>query len=199
MQFTAELPVSENIYAAPQASFNEQLSSSAEQRFYLVSERKMLVLFFLTVGLYQVYWDYVNWRNYRDASGEDVWPLPRAIFSIFFTHSLFRHISDHDATGSRASWNNSACATGIVFLLIAGRILDRLSWNGIGSPFTDIASLLLLVPLGLLLKQVQHEINARCGDAEGAANDRFTGANIAWCVIGGLFWCLCLVGIFVEA
>lgn len=52
------------------------------------------------------------------------------------------------------------------------------------------------MPTGLLLKQVQTEINARCGDPAGSSNASFSGANIAWCVAGAVYWGLAILGIF---
>lgn len=187
-----------NIYAAPLSNLDEPQTAGAEARFYVVSSGKLLTLYFLTLGLYQLYWNFKNWSLHNRATDAGVWPLPRAIFAVFFTHSLFRHIAGYDATGKRGDWASSGAATGMVVLLIIGNILSRLSWKGIGSPTVDILSLLMLVPTGLLLKRVQAEVNARCGDPDGRGNARFTAANIAWCVAGGLFWGLALLGLFVD-
>lgn len=187
-----------NIYAAPLSNLDEPQTAGADARFYVVSTGKLLTLYFLTLGLYQLYWTFKNWSLHNRATGEGVWPLPRTIFAVFFTHSLFRHIAGYDATGKREAWDSSAAATAMVLLLIVGNILERLAWKGIGSPTVDILSLLTLIPTSLLLKRVQTEVNARCGDPAGSGNARFTAANIAWCVAGGLFWGLVLLGLFVD-
>jgi len=187
--------MSENVYAAPLADLNEQADSNTDSRFYVVSTRKLLILYFMTLGLYHLYWNYKNWALHNQATGEGVWPVPRAIFSIFFTHSLFRNIASHDVTHERAEWDAASNATFMVLLVIGGNLLDRLASKSIGSPLTDIASLAMLVPTGLLLKKVQGEINARSGDPAGSSNAAFSSANIAWCVLGAAYWTLVFLGI----
>lgn len=187
-----------NVYAAPLSDLDQPQAAGAESRFYVVSTGKMLTLFFLTLGLYRLYWYYKNWSLHNRATGEGIWPAPRAFFAVFFTHSLFGHIADHDATGKRETWSSGGIATLMIVLLITSNILERLSWKEIGSPTVDILSLLVLIPIGLILKKVQSEVNARCGDPDGSSNSRFTIANVVWCVIGGLFWGLVLLGLLVN-
>jgi hypothetical protein len=184
--------VSDNVYAAPSANFDERLDSDVEDRFYVVSTRKMLILFFATIGLYQLHWNFQNWQLHKRATGESVWPLPRAIFAIFFTHSLYREIAAYDSTGGNRRWDSDVHASGMAFLLF---ISYALSWVGTNSTFLDVASILLLIPVGLLLKAVQVEVNIRSGDPSGSSNDNFTAANIVWCVIGGLIWFLVAIGL----
>jgi len=189
--------MTDNVYAAPLTNFDEPASeTSSDSRFYVVSTRKLLVLYFITIGLYHLYWNYKNWSLYNKATNEGVWPVPRAIFSVFTTHALFRNFADHDKTGERAEWNASKNAGLMVLLLVVGNGLERAASKGLGSPMTDILSILLLLPTGLLLKQVQDEVNARCGDPSGSSNASFTWGNIAWCVAGAAYWALVAWGLF---
>lgn len=191
--------MTDNIYAAPSANLDEHLDVNVENRFYVVSTRKLLVLYFITIGLYHLYWNYKNWALHNRATGEGVWPVPRAIFSVFFTHSLFQNVARHDLTHERAEWNAGRMATLMVILVFAGNAMERLASKGLGSPITDLISIALLLPTGLLLKKVQAEINARCGDPDGSSNASFSAANIAWCVAGAVYWALLFLGYFYPA
>ncbi|KQZ30472.1 hypothetical protein [Duganella sp. Root1480D1] len=183
--------MSDNVYAAPNANFDEPSHSGVDDRFYVVSTRKMLTLFFLTFGLYHLYWNFRNWQLHKLATGEDLWPLPRALFAILFTRTLYREIAAYDSTGNWRDWDCETYANGMVFLMFAGYAL---SWGGKSSTFLTVVSILLLLPIGILLKQAQAEVNARCGDPEGSSNDTFTVANIIWCTLGGVIWFLFAVG-----
>lgn len=189
----------ENIYAAPLSDLDERTASTSDARFYVVSTRKLLVLYFITLGLYHLYWNYKNWALHNRATGEGVWPVPRAIFSVFFTHSLFQNVAHHDVTHERAEWNAGRMAAFMVILVFTGNAMERLASKGLGSPTTDLLSIALLLPTGLLLKNVQAEINARCGDPDGSGNASFSGANIAWCVVGAVYWALIFLGYFYPA
>lgn len=77
--------------------------------FYVVPLRKFARLFFMTLGGNQLYWLYKNWACFKDRMqgasdfGSTVWPVPRALCSIFFVHSLLRVVKQHAAENARGS------------------------------------------------------------------------------------------------
>ncbi|QNA88142.1 hypothetical protein G4G28_05900 [Massilia sp. Dwa41.01b] len=184
-------------------ALDEELPAVAgeQPRFYIVSRRKMAILYLATLGMYGIYWYYKNWACYNkhcpDAAqaGNGVWPIPRAIFSVFFTHDLFEKIKHHGRRSPLvAAWEHRSQATMLVILTLACNLLDRLSMREIGSPTTDILALLILLPILYTKLQAQEMINASCGDPTGETNASFSGANYAWTIIGSLWWGLILIG-----
>jgi len=188
--------MNDNVYAPPKAELTPDTHSLAKMPFYVVSPRKFLILFFATLGMYQMYWGYKNWQLYRQATDEKLWPVPRAIFGVFFMHSLFGNVATHNPEDAPGEWNNDGNAWAVVALVVASNVLNRTSSHGIGSPYTDWLSLLIVVPLALCFLPVQNQINARCGAPAGSSNDALTGANIAWCVAGAVIWILAMIGLF---
>lgn len=178
-------------------------SADGAPMFYVVSLRKFTVLFVATLSLYLIYWFYKNWDLYKDRCpyasevGSTVWPVPRAVFSVFFVHALFREVKaygrDHPVV---AAWRNNWHATTVVIILLLSTALDRASAHGLGSPTTDIASLVIILPLLIELRKAQAMINASCNDPEGSGNSSFTRANYAWIGAGVVFWVLIVIGIF---
>lgn len=159
------------------------------------------ILYVATFGLYGVYWFYKNWINYKNSSADrfnvdrSIWPAPRGLFAIFFTHALFREIKAYGRDkAALAEWNNESVATQLVLFMIAANVLDRLSARSIGSPYTDIASLVIIAPLLGLLLSAQRMINVACDDPDGKSNSRLTNANYAWIVLGVIFWVFAIVG-----
>ncbi|HEX7261717.1 MAG TPA: hypothetical protein VF258_07870, partial [Luteolibacter sp.] len=152
-------------------------------------------------GIYQIYWFYQNWRLHKQMTGEKIWPLPRAIFSVFFVHALFREANNQRdrASVQLPAWNHSQQATVLVLLLIISNVIDRLSSQSVGSPITDYLSLLLLFPVVACLASAQQKINEACGDPLGESNSKFTAANFFWMVLGGLLWALVGFGLFFPA
>lgn len=187
--------MSNNLYAAPLANLDDNVHTAADDHFYLVSPRKLMIMIFATAGLYLLYWNYKQWALHRDATGDSVWPVPRAIFSVFFTHALFRNFSLHDASGKRGGWDCDSYATPLVLVMVINYIL---SWTSRGSLVMQLIAYLTIVPTALILKQVQAEVNARCGDPDGSSNDSFSTANIVWCVIGALIWLFALASLFIR-
>jgi hypothetical protein len=188
--------MSNNLYAAPLANLDEHVQVAVDDRFHIVSQRKLMIMILATAGLYLIYWNYKNWAKHRDATGASVWPVPRSIFAVFFTHSLFREFGLHDATGQRGTWDSNRYATPLVLVMVANYVL---SWTSGGSTIMQLVAWLTIIPTALILKQVQGEVNARCGDPDGSSNDSFTGANIAWCVIGCLIWLFALAGLLIGS
>lgn len=173
--------------------------------FYVVSQKKLAVLYIATLGLYGFYWFYKNWSNYKHSMApgfnpdREIWPVARAIFSVFFIHSLFREIKMFGRDkAALAEWKSDSLATKLVLTLIVSNVLDRLSRKSIGSPYTDLASLLILAPLLALHLEAQQMINVSCGDPAGASNSRFTKANYAWITLGAIFWILVIIGFFLP-
>lgn len=197
----------ESVYAPPKADLSQfgDAASDGDNAFYVVAIRKFTLLFFLTLGIYQLYWTYKNWSAYKDrcryanAEGKDIWPIPRAIFSVFFTHSLFHKVDDYATEKERTlSWSVDSHATGLVGLLIISGVCERLSSKSIGSPYTDLAWLVMLVPLYFGYRHAQQYVNTACGDPTGISNSELTGANWAWMVVGGLFCILAMIGLFLP-
>ncbi|HEX8617495.1 MAG TPA: DUF4339 domain-containing protein, partial [Thermoanaerobaculia bacterium] len=65
-----------------------------ELPFFAVGVRKLVVMYVLTFGLYQLYWFYKQWWTIRARDGEDIWPLARAAFAWFFFHELVKDINE---------------------------------------------------------------------------------------------------------
>ena len=184
-----------NLYAPPQAQIADLIETTAVAPFYVVSERKFLLLFIATLGTYTFYWFWRHWKLHKIDKKLEIWPVPRAIFQIFFAHSLNREI-DHliHRKQQRYAWSANGLATVFVLFTITGNIADRLAWRGFGSPISDIIGLLTLVPVCYCLFRTQQAANIACDDPEANANRHFTIANYVWLSLGMLWWALILLG-----
>ncbi|MCU7853446.1 MAG: hypothetical protein KZQ80_14680 [Candidatus Thiodiazotropha sp. (ex Monitilora ramsayi)] len=184
----------ENPYAPPSAEL-ENPKDTAEH-FYVVSIRKFTVLFLSTIGLYTIYWFYANWKQYRHATGSKIWPIPRAIFSIFFAHSLFDKVqAGLERQGQEYQWMPSVVATFYVIVAILGNVMDRIAVKGIWSPYSDLLSILSVFALYFILVQPQRAINLSEGDPEGTSNSSFNIANYVWVGIGSVIWLFVIIGL----
>lgn len=189
----------ENFYRAPASSLDKVdhvESTAVTDKFYVVAPAKFMTLFMATLGYYGIYWFYRNWKQFKQQTGEDMWPVPRAIFSIFFTHQLARHVDyTLEGQGRKFNWNAGVCATWLVVLQVTCNVADRMAYKETGRPYSDILALLILPALALAHLTMQRAINAACGDTDGATNSKLTGANWAWIVAGGIIWALTLLGL----
>lgn len=189
--------MSNNPYAPPTAQVADVPQASAVPAFYVVGKTKFLVLYVATLGTYALYWFYKNWSNYKAATREDVWPVARAIFSIFFIHALFRSVLERIvAAGKSIKWDPQAQATLLVVLLVLSNIMDRVASRVAEYGFLDVASILLLIPLAITFLKAQAAINLASNDVDGASNSHLTGLNYLWIVIGAILWVFVFIGLF---
>lgn len=185
-----------NPYAAPAAHLEEFVAS--QPTFYVVSLRKFTILFVATLGLYELYWFYANWKGYRDQTGEDVWPVPRAIFSVFFAHSLFSRIQEKLSQREISfSWTPGYLATMYVVFAILTNILDRIAVKEVWSPEADVLSLLFIAPVFYALLTAQKAVNLVEGNNADSVNDRLTWVNAVWIVLGLVMWALTILNLLI--
>ena len=186
-----------NPYAAPATALPQQTESEARQVLYVVAPRKFLLLMILTLGAYSLYWFYRTW-SLLNRVHKIYWPIPRAIFSIFFTHSLFGEVDGQLRTrGVDHRWTPGMLATIFVVATIASRVFDRVTADD-ASPGILVVSFLFLVPMIWPLYRAQLAINLSQDDPDGATNAELTAANILWMVLGGALWALILFGLLMS-
>jgi len=187
--------MADDVYQAPDSEV--LVEPSETQEFYVVSLSKAMVLFYLTMGMYILYWNFKHWQQFKTRHQNDIWPIPRAIFAVFFTHSLFAEIKQ-SATDKNKNyqWAAGIFATIIVVTFILSGILTNLSMRGIGQPITDALGLLILPLQGWIIYNAQKHANFACGDADGNSNSSYTGLNILWIVLGIILWLFTAIGLF---
>lgn len=150
---------------------------------FVVSVNKLIVLSIATMRFYEVYWFYRHWRAQQRA-GARVMPFVRAIFSIFFTHSLFKRIdAAAEDEGVDARWQPSSQASLYVGLMLGGVLVAQVAgWLGF------IASTLLGMAAVVPLAQAQKVANLAAGDAHGSRNSRFDAGSILAVALGLVLW-----------
>lgn len=183
----------DNLYAPPLAAVGDVREARAPQEFFIVSPLKFALLFAATFGLYQVYWWYMHWARYRRFRRQSLWPVARAVFAIFFAHSLNEEIDARlRRDAKRHVWSPRVLAGLYVVCVVAARILARIDGSDAWGVFTIVGPLL---PTGYALLRTQQAANLACGDPAGGANARLTWANWLWLVGGGLAWLLIALGL----
>lgn len=186
--------MTDSVYAPPKADLTKVHIDDSTEAFYVVSTFKMIVMFLTTMGGYQIYWYYKNWRRHQEMAAShggadaDIWPVPRAIFSIFFVHSLFGKVKQHAIAQQRpTTFNNNLTATLIVCCMLFG--VSALFFRSPQALLViTVLTLLMVVPLMFLYRSAQRFINDTCGDPEGATNAEFSTANYLWMAAGLVYW-----------
>ena len=154
-----------------------------EYPFFPVSTGKFVSMAICTLGIYELYWCYKNWKRIRARTGEALSPFWRAFFAPLWGFALFRQIRDHqEGLGTSVSWSAGALGTLYLVLNIAWRLPDP--WW--------LISLGTFLPILPVLRTTQ-EVNSAVISEEDA-NTSFTPGNVAVLVVGGLLCLLAVVG-----
>jgi hypothetical protein len=186
----------ENPYLPPSAPL--EIKPPGGSYFYIVSMTKFWCLFMLTMGGYQLYWNYKHWANIKKAKKLDCLPVARALFSMFFYHSMTAEI-ESVARQNRVqiASNLRMIATFLVIVTVVSSISSRLgSKIGLSIVALQIAPILLVPVIGFLLATLQKAANEASLE-DGSRNASFTALNYIWMVLGAVLWMLCFVGMTV--
>ena len=178
--------MSQNPYAPPTADVDLPATSPGEAPlFYSVSTLKYVVMSVCTLRLYEVYWFYMNWQLVKRRDRSNIWPVPRALFAIFFCYQLLDRMRRDGAA------NEVANAPALDWLAI-GWIVLSLCWK-LPAPYYLI-SLLALFTLAPA-QGYANRINAKVVPGH-RPNRRFTLLNCVGVLLGGAFLILAIIGSF---
>lgn len=177
--------------ASPDALATYTASTGAREEkqdalpFFAVATHKFVAMSLVTIGLYQYYWFYKQWRCVaRAAPREPMSPFWRTFFTPLFAFSLFARI------GARAElekltpgWND--VVLGIAYLLLSS------SWR-LPEPWWLI-SLLAFAPV-IPVQRTIDAINRR--HASGPLPNRnYSGSNVVGIIVGGGILLLVVIGV----
>ena len=172
----------------------------AASKFYVVGLRKFYALFFGTLGLYIVYWFYRHWQAIKTFKHSDIWPIPRSIFLVFFTHDLFREIERTLVSKSKSfKWPISpmTLATILVIVSLISNAADKISNKTDEFIALDFLSLILMPILAWGFAQAQKAANVADDDPDGTRNSELSTANYIWIALFGFLWIGILYSIYI--
>ena len=179
--------MSTNPYAPPVANVeNVPGPERTSARFFAVAPWKLVLMCLVTLGLYQLYWFYQHWVCVRRHDGSAILPVPRAIFGVFYCHSLFSRIrKEGELQGLSDPPAAGMLATVWILASLAWRLPGALALLGVVSWFT-------MIPIQAYAKRINAKVAPACD-----RNARLTGLNWVGLVLGGAFFGFVVVGLAV--
>lgn len=149
--------------------------------FFAVSVTKFIVMTVATLGFYELYWFYRNWKLIKERDGTTIMPVWRAIFSIFFIRALFTQVRDfkHAANNDAKQLPAGPLAWGWIILTLMAWLPDL--W---GYLLPELA-FLFVVPVQMRVNL----INAAVAP-DHDPNSQFTALNWLGVVLGGVLLAL---------
>lgn len=191
-------------YQAEDQTAEEDISPGNTVEFFPVSEGKLITLYILSFGLYGIYWFYKNWKLQQSKIDKKIFPVLRAVFSIFFTHSLFNRINNSAGNlPQKHRFNANILATIFVGAIIFSNIIDPVSLNtslleDLPSSGIFITSLIIFLLSAYPLVVVQATVNRINNDMLGYLNHKYSLWNYLLIVLGALFWLMLALGLLAQ-
>ena len=174
--------------------------NTADTAYFSVSLSKFRNMYLLTFSFYCIYWFYKQWQLQNKYSSPNVMPIARAIFALFFTHSLVGRVKcsmeNKNVSGSKSL---SLYATAFVILIILSNVFSKMAGTGEYPYYFDFIWVVFLYFSSFPLIEIQDNINALKGDPLGKKNSNYTWQNVVIMITGGMIWVLFIIGLLATA
>ena len=183
-------PDDANFCAACGTARRSSLFYPLEPLFLHISVTKLILMSVASLGLYEAYWIYKNWKYINEREGLGIHPFWRGWFGIFFCHSLLQRIKENEAAGMLTESSFSVqLATGWVILTVLSSFIR---------PFVFLPGFLgifpFVMPSYLFLVPVQKYINSVTEKRSSGASFYGWSAGHTVCLVWGLpAWVLIII------
>jgi hypothetical protein len=155
--------------------------------FFAVSKWKLAAMSIATLGLYDIFWFYKNWKCVQQLDNGKMPPIIPAFFYPLTSYWLFKRIREQAESEKVSVEIDAGPLAGVVLVAAYLFRLPDPYW------LLAFAGFLPLVPVQAAVNQINRKV------APGLdPNDRFSRWNLAAIVIGGLVLCLAILGLFIE-
>jgi len=155
--------------------------------FFPTSTKKLVIMSIFTFNFYLIYWFYKNWKYIRDDSGKYIMPFWRAIFSVFFYHSLFKTIKEFAYKHNIDNNSNIVAWTVLYVIFTISGYLPEPFW------IIGLFILICILPMQTLINNINYTLHP-----EVKINDKFSGLNILCIVFGFILFILIVIGLMQQ-
>lgn len=169
-----------------------QIAPNAGAMFLYIPTSRLIVMSILTLGLYDAYWIYRNWRFFKERDGLSIQPFWRGVFGLFHITSLLKKIKTDPSANSiaEARFSPGWLASCWIILMLVGQACGRSA-----DPAASLFGIIISAPSFLCLLPVQNYINSVNESLpRRPAYYGWTGGQIFCLVLGVIFWLLMLAG-----
>lgn len=156
------------------------VSACEEAPYFAVSLPKLAAMWFVTLGLYGVYWFWKQWHAVSRRDGRKRWPFVRALlFPMIYCYPLLRDIRQQAVQAGVPCYASPALLT-LAYLVLGICLFSETSY---ALSVLSFAQLLVFIEA----QRVANAVNQTLAPAHDP-NRRFSRWNISALVLGSLLW-----------
>jgi len=164
----------------------EQGNFDTSPEFFPITPNKLIIMSICTLGIYEIYWFYRNWKYLKIKKQLKISPFWRSIFSIIFCYSLFKHINNYaKEKGIEEHISQGSLAFAYIIITLSIRLPDPY-W------IVSIIAFLPLLSVQKLINQLNHF------KLQIVINNKYSGWNIFGIISGIIIWGLIILGILMP-
>lgn len=155
--------------------------------FFTVSVLKFTLMSLATLGIYDLYWIYKNWKMISERQGLKLRPFWRAFFGYFYIYPLLKEF--RSAGSSQGDFGNLAAGA-----LAAVWVVLSLTWK-LPDPLSLISmfAFIALIPAVKYVNNYESRVNP-----EIPINSKFSVWNWVGLIIGLIMFPLVVIGTFMP-
>ena len=162
----------------------EYLMDPDQIQVVLITPVNFVLLYLLTFGIYGYWWMYKHWRFFQQKELSGITPAARAIFAVFFLHTLFEKILLFAKTqGYKRVYSSSGLYVVFILAYLASRLPD---------PYW-IISFLGFTCFIQPIEAMNYAVNSS-DDYQIILSPRLNQRQLGLAIVGGLFWLLIMAG-----
>jgi len=166
--------------------------TTASAMFLYIPVSRLVVMSIVSMGLYEMYWIYRNWRYLKERDGLKIQPFWRGWFGVFYCHSILKAILTDRQTNAieKASFSAGGLATGWIILVILGAAMGRSDEAAVTflGTLISLPSFLFFLPVQNYINRVNERISPR------PPYKSWSAGHIVCLVWGIIIWLLILGG-----
>jgi len=179
-------------------SFNTQKESGKTEYSNVQPTNKLIWLIILTGGLYQIYWFYRNWRDFKEHKNLDISPGLRTVglfiplVNLYFVGTQFKDLRDYEEEADVKTFSLWAV---VISWVVLSYVSVRLGFSE--NPVVGMISMFLSFCLVIPFYMVQKTLNEYWMKEQGDLPRRkgLSLGEIITLIIGLIFLVIGLIGI----
>ena len=167
---------------------------------YRFTPARIVVMSLLTSGLFLLYWLYITWKQYRDLTGEEVYPLWHALSCVLPIYGYFRvhaHVRVYKELMVARGIETTLNPAGAVLALVVITLLGFASFSTANLAAEAVLSLVSSIVTAGLILLVQENLNSLWDHVPSVAREPVgtTPGQVALAVIGVMGYLSLLAGV----